>query len=96
MKEDNICDKVRELIASDSAIPNKFVGELCDKIEEQRKHLIRLEERNQELAKVLTNVLKDLTFYQNYSGAEMYRTDFKTAMDMRQAMYHYKDMVEAS
>jgi N-glycosylase/DNA lyase len=69
---------------------------LRDKIEEQRKHLIRLEERNQELAKVVTNVFKDLTFYQNYSGAEMYRTDFKTAMEMRQAMYRYKDMVEGS
>jgi hypothetical protein len=53
-----------------------------------------LEERNQELSKVLGNVLKDIVFYQNYSGAEMYRTDFKTAAEMRQAMYHWQDIAE--
>ena len=70
------------------------VKELQDKIEEQRKHLIRLEERNQELAKIVQNVIKDLIFYQTYSGAEMFRIDYKTAAHMRQDLYKYKDIAE--
>jgi hypothetical protein len=91
---ENIGDSVREMLKANSPVTNDLVIALCDKVDEQRKNLLRLEERNQELAKVLTNVLKDLTFYQNYSGAEMYRTDFKTAAAMRQAMYFYKDQVD--
>jgi putative sterol carrier protein len=63
-------------------------------IEEQHKQLERLQERNTELAKALSNSLKDVVFYQNYTGAEVYRTDFKTASHMRQAMYHWKDIAE--
>jgi len=70
------------------------VKELQDKIEEQRKHLIRLEERNQELSKTLLNVLKDIVYYQNYCGAEMFRVDYKTASHMRQDLYKYKDIAE--
>lgn len=64
------------------------------KIEEQRKHLVRLEERNMELSSILLNVLKDITFYQNYVMAECYRNDFKTAAQMRQALYECRDKLK--
>jgi hypothetical protein len=65
-------------------------------IEEQHKQLERLQERNTELAKALSNSLKDIVFYQNYAGAEVYRTDFKNAYLMRQEMYHWKDIAEGN
>lgn len=91
MTDENICSGVLAALSEGKEVNADSVRKLCAKIEDQRKHLVRLEERNQELAKVLTNVLKDISFYQNYCGAEMFRTDFATASHMRQAMYFYKD-----
>jgi putative sterol carrier protein len=63
-------------------------------IEEQHKQLERLQARNTELSVALSNSLKDVVFYQNYAGAEVYRMDFKNAAQMRQAMYHWQDIAE--
>jgi N-acetylglucosamine kinase-like BadF-type ATPase len=91
---ENIAERLKDCLSKNEAVPNNLITDAANKIEEQRKHLLRLEERNQELSKVLGNVLKDIVFYQNYSGAEMYRTDFKTAAEMRQAMYHWQDIAQ--
>lgn len=63
-------------------------------VEKQRKDLIRLEERNMELAKALTNVMKDVIMYQAYVNAEIYRTDYKTVGQMRQDLYYWKEKAE--
>jgi len=63
-------------------------------IEEQHKQLERLHERNNILSNALSNSLKDVVYYQNYAGNEVYRSDFKTAAEMRNAMYNWKDIAE--
>lgn len=63
-------------------------------IEEQHKQLERLHERNNVLSNALSNSLKDVVYYQNYAGNEVYRSDFKNAAEMRKAMYHWKDIAE--
>lgn len=63
-------------------------------IEEQHKQLTRLQERNTELSVALSNSLKDVVFYQNYAGAEVYRMDFKNAAAMRQEMYRWMDIAQ--
>jgi putative sterol carrier protein len=63
-------------------------------IEDQHKQLERLQERNTTLSNALSHSLKDVVFYQSYAGNEVYRSDFKTAAEMRKAMYHWKDIAE--